>query len=61
LALAAFASISLVRGTGLDLGLFDYVLRSLVDAVADEAPADVPAEVPAAAGTAAQPPMEPAD
>lgn len=47
LALAAIASIYLVRATGLDQGLIDQALEALVEAVVDESPSgDIPAESP---------------
>lgn len=45
LALAAVASIYLVKATGLDQGLIDQVLEAAVEAMTDEVPA---VEAPAA-------------
>jgi hypothetical protein len=42
IALAAIASIYLVKATGLDAGLIDAVLESAVEAITDEAPFAAP-------------------
>lgn len=44
IALAAIASIYLVKATGLDQGLIDAALDGLVEAVVEEAPEEVEAE-----------------
>lgn len=41
LALAAIASIYIVRATGLDAGLIDAALNALVEALAETAPTDL--------------------
>jgi hypothetical protein len=46
IALAAIASIYLVKATGLDQGLIDEVLDAAIEAVVDEAPAEMPQPEP---------------
>lgn len=42
IALAAIASLYLVKATGLDQGLIDDALGALVEVVTEEAPAELP-------------------